>query len=71
MEKKKADQKRLQLEIMRINEENLLAKERRKEEEKLADLHAMEFTRSKLVSYASIHFSGRCVSLWLMIQKFT
>uniref|UniRef100_A0A8B9K4Y5 Cilia- and flagella-associated protein 45 n=1 Tax=Astyanax mexicanus TaxID=7994 RepID=A0A8B9K4Y5_ASTMX len=48
MEKKKEEQKRLLLEIKKINEVNILAKERRKEEERLADLRALEYTRKKL-----------------------
>lgn len=50
MEKRKEEQRRLQLEILKINEENLLAKERKKEEERLADLHALEYTQKKMVS---------------------
>ncbi|XP_066541257.1 cilia- and flagella-associated protein 45 [Hoplias malabaricus] len=48
LERKKVEQKRLLQEIQKINEENLVAKEHRKEEERLADLHAMEFSRKKL-----------------------
>ncbi|KAI4874354.1 hypothetical protein NFI96_022212, partial [Prochilodus magdalenae] len=48
MERKKVEQRRLQREIQKINEENLLAKESRKEEERLADLRALEYTRKKL-----------------------
>lgn len=55
MEKRKAEQKRLQLEILKINEESLLDKERRKEEERQADLHAQEYTRKKLVSQDSVY----------------
>ena len=47
--KKKEQQMKLQVEIMQINEENLLSKERKKEEEQLADLRAMEYTRKKMV----------------------
>lgn len=32
-----------------MNEENLLAKEQKKEEERLADLRAVEYTHKKLV----------------------
>lgn len=39
----------MQREIQQINEANLRAKERKKEEERLADLHALEYTRKKLV----------------------
>lgn len=48
LERKRDDQLRLQFEIMRINEESLLAKERKREEERLADLRAMEYTRQKM-----------------------
>lgn len=50
MENRKAEQRRLQLEILKINEESLLAKERRREEERQADLHALEYTQKRLVS---------------------
>uniref|UniRef100_A0A674BE72 Cilia- and flagella-associated protein 45 n=1 Tax=Salmo trutta TaxID=8032 RepID=A0A674BE72_SALTR len=48
MEEKKEEQQRLQQEILRINEDSLLAKERNKEEERLADLRAMEYTHKKM-----------------------
>ncbi|XP_041920477.1 cilia- and flagella-associated protein 45 isoform X1 [Alosa sapidissima] len=48
LERKRDDQMRLQLEIIRINEESLLAKEHKQEEERLADLRAMEYTRQKM-----------------------
>lgn len=44
------EQRGLQVEILKINEESLLAKERKKEEERQADLHALEYTRKKVVS---------------------
>lgn len=50
LERKKEEQQRLQQEILRINEDSLLAKERNKEEERLADLRAMEYTYKKMVS---------------------
>lgn len=49
IERKKEEQKNLLQEIQRINEDNLLAKEQKKEEERLADLRAVEYTRKKLV----------------------
>lgn len=63
MEKRKEEQERLQLEIKKINEDNRLAKELKKEEERLADLDAMEYTNKKLVSEAFTHFSGMFVFL--------
>ena len=62
MERKKAEQKRLLLEIQKINEENLLAKEHRKEEERLADLRALEYTHKKLVSKACFPVAVLCHS---------
>lgn len=50
LERKKEEQQRLQQEILCINEDRLLAKERNKEEERLADLRAMEYTYKKMVS---------------------
>ncbi|RXM91611.1 Cilia- and flagella-associated protein 45 [Acipenser ruthenus] len=41
-------ERQMQREIQQINEANLRAKERKKEEERLADLHALEYTRKKL-----------------------
>lgn len=49
IERKKEEQRILLQEIQKINEENLLAKEQKKEEERLADLRAVEYTRKKLV----------------------
>lgn len=49
IEWKKEEQRKLLHEIQKINDENLLAKERKKEEEKLADLRALEYTQKKLV----------------------
>ncbi|XP_012679476.1 cilia- and flagella-associated protein 45 [Clupea harengus] len=48
LERKRDDQWRLQEEIQRINEDSLQAKECRREEERMADLRAMEFTRQKM-----------------------
>uniref|UniRef100_A0A3B4ARW9 Cilia- and flagella-associated protein 45 n=1 Tax=Periophthalmus magnuspinnatus TaxID=409849 RepID=A0A3B4ARW9_9GOBI len=48
LEKKKKEQEQLQEEIRRINAETLRAKEKRKEEEKLADLRAMEYIKEKM-----------------------
>ena len=49
MEKKRAQQSLLQEEIERINTETIQAKEQKKEQEKLADLKAMEYTQQKMV----------------------
>lgn len=49
IERKKEEQRKLLQDIQRINEENLLAKEHKKEEERLADLRAIEYTTKKLV----------------------
>ncbi|XP_041098395.1 cilia- and flagella-associated protein 45 [Polyodon spathula] len=48
LQRKWEEQRRMQREIQLINEANLRAKERKKEEERLADLHALEYTRKKL-----------------------
>lgn len=56
IEKKKEEQKKLLQEIQRINEDNLLAKEQKKEEERLADLRAVEYTHNKLVRKIFIAF---------------
>lgn len=48
MEKKREEQQRLQEEIMRINAETLRAKAIRKEEEKLANMRAMEYIQKKM-----------------------
>lgn len=49
IERKKVEQKILLQEIQKINEENLVSKEQKKEEERLADLRAAEYTKKKLV----------------------
>lgn len=49
LEKKREEQQRLHEEIMRINAETMQAKEQRREEEKLADMRDMEYSRNKLV----------------------
>ncbi len=49
IERKNEEQRNLLQEIQKINEENLLSKEQKKEEERLADLRAVEYTRKKLV----------------------
>uniref|UniRef100_A0A4W4HJ22 Cilia- and flagella-associated protein 45 n=1 Tax=Electrophorus electricus TaxID=8005 RepID=A0A4W4HJ22_ELEEL len=48
MERKKSEKSKLQLEIQKINEDSLLAKEHRKEEERMADRRALDYTRQKL-----------------------
>ncbi|MGH0178966.1 UNVERIFIED_CONTAM: hypothetical protein FKN15_000417 [Acipenser sinensis] len=48
LQRKLEEQRQMQREIQQINEANLRAKERKKEEERLADLHALEYTRKKL-----------------------
>jgi hypothetical protein len=49
LEKKRQQQSLLQDEIERINRETIQAKEQKKEQEKLADLKAMEYTKQKMV----------------------
>lgn len=49
IERKKEDQRKLLQEIQKINEGNLVTKEQKKEEERLADLRAAEYTKKKLV----------------------
>uniref|UniRef100_A0A8C5F841 Cilia- and flagella-associated protein 45 n=1 Tax=Gadus morhua TaxID=8049 RepID=A0A8C5F841_GADMO len=48
LEKKRQQQSLLQDEIERINRETIQAKEQKKEQEKLADLKAMEYTKQKM-----------------------
>ncbi|XP_023700520.1 cilia- and flagella-associated protein 45 isoform X2 [Paramormyrops kingsleyae] len=48
LQRRREDQRQLLLEIQKINEQSLRAKECKKEEEKLADLHALEYTRQKM-----------------------
>uniref|UniRef100_A0A3B4AS07 Cilia- and flagella-associated protein 45 n=1 Tax=Periophthalmus magnuspinnatus TaxID=409849 RepID=A0A3B4AS07_9GOBI len=48
-------------EIRRINAETLRAKEKRKEEEKLADLRAMEYIKEKMVISANLYKIHLCI----------
>ncbi|XP_048836914.1 cilia- and flagella-associated protein 45 isoform X2 [Brienomyrus brachyistius] len=48
LQRRREDQWQLLLEIQKINEQSLRAKECKKEEEKLADLRALEYTRQKM-----------------------
>lgn len=49
LEKKKEEQQRLKEENLRINSETIRAKERRREEEKVADLRDLEYMKNKMV----------------------
>lgn len=49
LERKKEEQQRLKEENMHINSETIRAKERRKEEEKMADLRDLEYMKNKMV----------------------
>lgn len=50
LEKKKEEQQCLKEENIRINSETIRAKERRREEEKKADLRDLEYMKNKMVS---------------------
>lgn len=49
LERKKEEQERLKEENMRINSETIRTKERRREEEKMADLRDLEYVKNKMV----------------------
>lgn len=49
MERKRKEQQQLQEEIMRINADVMRAKEKRLEEEKMANTRAMDYLKQKMV----------------------
>lgn len=49
LEKKRAEQQHLHEEVLHINAETMRAKEKRREEEKLADMRDMEYIQKKMV----------------------
>lgn len=49
LERKKEEQQSLKEENIRINSETIRAKERRREEEKMADLRNLEYMKNKMV----------------------